>query len=199
MSLPTLLSHFLDIVSQSKYALIFFGAIIEGPILTVASGFLLHLGVFNVLPLFLSLAAGDLAGDVIWYYVGYFLVEPMLKKNGHFLSVTPEVLEKTKELFHRYHARILLISKITMGFGMALVTLMVAGISRVSFRTYMILNTLGEIVLLTLMLSIGYFFGQLYPYVAKDFRLAFVIGIIIITVIFVYGFSRYMKKKITSL
>ncbi len=198
MSLPVLLSHFTDIISQSKYVLIFFGAIIEGPILMIASGFLLHLGVFSAVPLFAALLAGDLVGDVIWYYFGYFFAEPILKRHGHFLSVTPELLEKTKELFHRYHARILLISKITMGFGMALGTLMAAGITRIPFRTYMFLNALGELILITWMLSIGYFFGQLYPYVADSFKVAFIIGIIIIAIIFVYGFSRYVRSKITK-
>ncbi len=181
-----------------KYLLLFFGVIVEGPIIMVASGFLIHQGIFELLPAFIAIFAGDLAGDVAWYYIGYYFAEPFLRKHGHFLSVTPEGLEKAKLLFKRYHVKILLISKMTLGFGMALATLIAAGATRVSFRLYMLLNALGEFILIALLLVAGYYFGYLYASIAKGFKNFFLIGLVAFVALLIYGFTKYMKKKITA-
>ena len=164
----------------------------------VASGFLYHLGYFSFLPMLFALALGDLVADVFWYYLGYYFLEPFLKKRGHFFSVTPELLEKGKTLFHRYNDKILLISKVTLGFGMAIVTLMTAGASKVPFKRYMILNIIGEFILVTTLIILGYFFGQASKSIAGGFKIAFLVGVGIICVVALYGFSRYMKDKITK-
>lgn len=199
MQLPALLTYALTLASQFKYPLVFLITIVEGPILMVVAGFLYHQGFFSLAPLFITIAVGDLAGDVIWYGIGKFFAEPLLRKHGRFLSVTPELFEKGKGLFRKYETKILLISKMTLGFGMALVTLMVAGATHVRFRTYMFLNIIGEFVLVTMLLLAGYFFGQLYNYIADGFKTVFFIGAIAMAVVALYGFSRYMKKKIASL
>ena len=195
MPLPILVSSSLAFASQFKYLLLFIGTIVEGPILMVASGFFLHTGVFSLVPLFLTFVAGDLVGDVGWYCVGRYFAEPILRRHGRFLNVTPERFERMKILFNRHHEKILLISKITLGFGMALVTLIVAGATRVPFRVYMFLNLLGELILVAVLLFIGYFFGGLYGYIAEGFRLAFITGALALVVAILYGFSKYLRNK----
>jgi len=195
-TLPPILYNSLTLAGQFKYLLVFLGVIIEGPFVMIASGFLLHLKVFSITPLFLSLVLGDLIADVGWYYVGYFILEPFLRKHGHFLSVTPELFEKAKNLFARYHIKILLISKITLGVGIALATLLAAGATKVSFRTYLILNAIGEIVLVAVLLVIGYFFGEVYDSIAKDFKIVFIVAAAVISILVIFGFSKYIKSKI---
>ncbi len=199
MQLPALLAYALTLANQFKYPLVLLITIFEGPILMIVGGFLLHEGVFSLVPLFLTIAAGDLVGDVIWYCIGRYFAEPLLRKHGHFLSVTPVLFEKGKILFRKYETKILLISKMTLGFGMALVTLMVAGATHVRFRTYMLLNMIGEVFLVTVLLIIGYFFGNLYNYIADSFKAAFFIGALAIAAVMLYGFSIYMRKRIASL
>lgn len=194
------LAHFFSpivtFVSQFKYLLLFFGVIVEGPFLMIASGFLLHKGALSLVPLFSALVLGDLLADAAWYYVGYFFLEPTLKRHGHFLSVTPEVLEKTKRLFNKFHTKILFLSKISIGFGMALATLMLAGASHVPFKKYLILNFYGEIVLVAVLLTLGYFFGQVYSSIASGLQNIFLAGAIIFSVVLVFGVSYYAKNKI---
>jgi membrane protein DedA with SNARE-associated domain len=78
-SLSSLLPGFLSFLASYKYVLLFLGIAIEGPILMVASGFLILSGFFNPFYAFFTIMAGDLAGDIIWYYVGYFFAEPFLR------------------------------------------------------------------------------------------------------------------------
>ena len=168
--------------------------IFEGPIVMVASGFLYRQGFFEFVPMFTTICIGDLAADVGWYSLGYFFGEPFLKKHGHFFSVTPENFEKAKALFHKYHTKILLVSKMTLGLGMSLAVLMAAGASKVPFRMYIILNAIGEIVLVSILLILGYFFGNLYSLIDKGFKGLFLFGFVAFIAILTYGFANYMKK-----
>ena len=195
-SLPTFLTSALSVVGQFKYPLVFLGVVIEGPILMIAAGFLLHQGVFSLVPLFLMLLLGDLVADVVWYYIGYYFVEPLMKRHGHFLSITPELLEKAKGLFSKYHVQILLISKVTIGFGMALATVTAAGVTRVPFRIFLLVNFIGEFILVAVLLTVGYFFGQLYSSIAEGLKVVFLIVALIISTGILFGVSRYVKSKL---
>lgn len=195
MNLTPFLSNILSAAAAWKYPLVFVGTIIEGPILMVAGGFLIHFGIFTFIPLYIAFVTGDLVGDIAWYYIGRFFADPLVRKHGKFIGVTPEMFEKTKKLFHRYHEWILFISKITIGFGLSLGVLMVAGATRVSFKKYVVLNLLGELFLVAVLISVGYFFGQLYNYIAEGFRTMFIIVTAVVVVSIMFGFTRYMKKR----
>ena len=163
------------------------------------SGFLIHTGFFSLVPAFISIAFGDLVGDVVWYGVGYYIAAPILNRHGKFLSITPELYEKSKELFNKYHAKILTISKLTIGFGMALAILIAAGATKVSFKRYMYLNAIGEVFFVGYMLTIGYFFGKLYVVIPPGLKIVFIVFWVIFIIIFIKWSSSYMKKKITNL
>lgn len=192
---PPLVLYSLTLAAKVKYPLIFVGTLIEGPIIMVASGFFLRFGVFELVPIFLTLLIGDLVADIGWYYIGYYFAEPLIHKHGKFLGVTPEVFERVKNVMEKYQTAILLGSKVTIGFGLALATVITAGVIRIPIRKYLILNLIGETVLVAVLLSLGYFFGQLYTSIADSFKIVFTIAGIVFLSVVVFGFSRYMRTK----
>jgi membrane protein DedA with SNARE-associated domain len=196
--LPPFLAYILTFASTWRYPLLIVGTIVEGPVLMIASGILLRTGIFTLVPLFLVLVIGDLVADIFWYYVGYYFAEPLIRRYGHFFGLSPEKFAVAKELFQRYHTKILLISKVTIGFGMALATLVAAGATRVPFRIYLLLNFIGEVILVAILMSIGYFFGEVYTRISGDLKIAFIIAVIVLAGGATYGFSRYIKNKILA-
>lgn len=197
--IPHILAIALTFTAKIKYILLFVGALVEGPILMVVSGFLLRYEVFSPVPLYIALIGGDLVGDVLWYYLGYFFAEPLIRNHGKFIGVTPELFEKAKGLFSKYHEKILVISKLTLGFGFAVGILMVAGVTRVNFRKYMLINILGEFILVAMLLSFGYFFGELYRRVANDFKIVFIVILSALVLAVFYGISKYFRKRALAL
>lgn len=181
-----------------KYFLLFAGVIVEGPILMVASGFLLHSGLVEPIPLFIVIVLGDLVGDILWYAVGFYFAEPRLRKKGHFFGITMAKYEKIKLLFDKYHEKILFISKITLGFGLALGTLIVAGATKVPFRKYMIVNFLGEVVLVIVLLTLGFLFGQLYDIIQDEFKILSLIGAGGLVIFLGHGFIHYLRERIKA-
>lgn len=193
--MPEFFSSALATLEFYRYPLVFLGAIVEGPILMMASGVLLHVGNFSFLPLYITLILGDFAADIIWYAVGYKAAEPFLRRFGHFFGVSRSVFLKMEEVFRRHDAKILFISKITMGFGFAIATLMAAGAMRVSFRKFLVLNLMGGFIWTGLLIAVGYFLGNAYMLVDKSLKVLFIIAVSIIIFSLFYGFILFLRRK----
>jgi membrane-associated protein len=189
------LESILEYLINYRYYLIIPLTIVEGPIVMVLCGFLLRLGTFELLPLYGALTLGDLIGDVIWYCIGRFWGIHFVRKFGKFFSITEANLQRGTELFQRHHNKILFISKITMGFGLALVTLITAGMAKVPFRKYMVLNFSGQLIWTGVLLSVGYLFGHLYTSIDKGFRDVALIGIGLLVIVLIYGFGKFIATR----
>ncbi len=181
-----------------RYFLIIPLVIVEGPIVMVLCGFLMRFGTFDIIPLYGALTIADLIGDIGWYCVGRFWGIPFINRFGKFFSVSQRSLDKASKLFNKYHNRILFISKITMGFGFALVTLITAGIAKVPFKKYLLYNVSGQLIWTGMLLGIGFLFGNIYTSIDKTFRNFAFAAIIIIAVALVYGIGRYVTKVIAE-
>jgi len=182
-------------IESSKYILLFFGAIFEGPVLMMASGFLYHLGEFSFLPMYCALVAGDFTADIGWYCLGRYGTHAFIFKHSHLFNITEETLQKMENLFKRYHQKILIISKLTMGFGFGHIVLMVAGIFKVPFKKYVILNLIGGFIWTFFLISVGYFLGNIYVHIPAPAKIAF---ICIAFLVFVFGIrylNNYLKSK----
>ena len=178
---------------SSKYALLFLGMIIEGPIIMLASGFLYKLGQFSFFPMYLVLIFGDFTADMIWYCVGRFGTRKAIFKYGNYVGVTPNALEKIERAFHKYHQKILIISKLTMGFGFAVVVLVVAGMFKVPFKNYVILNLIGGFIWTAMLLAIGFFLGNIFIAIPKYSKIIFIISIFTLFVLGIKYMNKYLK------
>ncbi len=160
----------------SKYALLFLGCIFEGPVVMVASGFLYRLGGLELIPMYLVLMFGDFTADIMWYCIGRFGAKNLIYRYGGYFGITPRTIEKIQHRFQKYHDKILIISKLTMGFGFALVVLVVAGMSRVPFKKYAIFNLLGGFIWTAVLITVGYFFGDIFAKITGPEKIAFAIS-----------------------
>jgi membrane protein DedA with SNARE-associated domain len=169
--------------------------IIEGPIVMLISGFLIRLGLLDFWPLYPILMAGDLTGDIVWYSIGRHGARKVIDRWGKFFNLTQENVERSEKFFHEHQVKILFISKITMGFGFALATLVAAGAVKVPFKKYILTNFLGQFIWTAFLVGIGYFLGNLYVVINNGLRWAFLGAAIVILGAAAYGISRFMKNR----
>ncbi|MFA6601393.1 MAG: DedA family protein [Candidatus Paceibacterota bacterium] len=177
------------------YGIIVLTACAEGPILSMIGGALVKLGYLHFWPLYAALMLGDLIGDVAWYYIGYHFGHRFIRRFGKYVNITEEGVAKVTRIFHDYKHRILFISKISNGFGFALVTLVTAGMVRIPFWFYMLVNLIGQFIWSGLLIGVGYFFSNLYVTVDSILgKISVVIGFIIVLVAFIQ-YNKYLKKQ----
>lgn len=187
--------NFVFWLDSSKYALLFLGCLVEGPVVMMASGFLFSLGQFDFLPMYLTLVSGDFVADIGWYLLGRFGTRQTIFRYGHFIGLTPEILEKVEDRFRYYHQKILIISKLTMGFGFAVVVLMVAGMFKVPFKNYVVLNLVGGFIWTAFLLIVGYFFGNVFVIIPRSFKIVFIVFVITIFIVGIKYANKYIMKK----
>jgi membrane protein DedA with SNARE-associated domain len=176
------------------FAIIAFASIV-GPILAIIFGWLVHTGSVDFWPIYFALMIGDLVGDTVWYSVGAFAGHPFIRRFGKYLSITEEKVSKITLVFHKHKDSILIISKITNGFGFAIVTLVTAGIVKIPFKRYIAFNVMGQLVWTGILMTVGYFFGSLYSDIGGWFgKLSVIFGIVILLSVF-YGFGKYIRTR----
>lgn len=192
---PDIFTQLISLLSASKYPLLFFGTLLEGPIFMMVGGVLYRLEQLSFWPMYAALVAGDFVADLIWYAVGYFAARPLIARGwGRFIDLTPENVAKIEERFHRYHTGILIVSKLTMGFGFALATLMVAGMLRVPLVRYAVINLLCGLVWTLFLIYVGYFFGNLFALIPA--HLQWVLGAAALVIVFfgLRALNRYFAR-----
>lgn len=177
------------------YAIVAVASFFEGPILAMVCGVLYKLGLVPFTPIYIALMVGDLFGDTFWYTIGYHFGHPFIKRFGKYFSITESAVASVTRIFHKYQNSILLISKMTMGLGFALVTLVTAGIVKIPFRRYIFLNFVGQFFWTGFLMVIGYFLGNLYIQINSDLGILFIVALIIIFFMGLVGWGKYMKEK----
>lgn len=181
------------------YAIIVVLACVEGPILSMIFGVLIKFGYFSFWPVYIALMLGDLAGDTIWYQIGKNFGHRFIGRFGKYFSITEEKVGRVTDIFHRYKHSIIFISKITTGFGFAIVTLFTAGMVKIPFKRYIFMNFLGQFVWTGILLAIGYFFGQIYTQIDSLLSRLFLVALFILILFALNGYKKYLRSQVNKL
>ena len=181
------------------YLVIVIVAFAEGPWISLILGVLLRLNFFYFWPIYISLMLGDLIGDVVWYYIGKHYGHGFISRHGKRFNITEDGVTRMTDLFHRHKYKVLFLSKITNGLGLALVTLMTAGMVRIPFAQYIAVNIVGQLAWTGFLLGIGFFFSNLYIMVDNILGKISITAVLIVVVILGFRYFRYLKAKVQKI
>lgn len=135
------------------YFLLLIGIIIEGELMIIVSGILVHLGVLPILSTLIVCLAGAMGKTFIGYGLGVFL-DKKIPKNKFFEFIERKVLYILPHFKERPFWSIV-VSKFVYGFNNFVIIF--AGYIRADFRTFVEAELLSTIVWLPALFSIGYF------------------------------------------
>lgn len=178
-----------------KYLIIVFLALVEGPMISIFSGFLVKLGFLNPFLAYPCLLLGDLIGDFGWYTLGRYGAKKIILKYGKYISLTEDFVARVEAKYKKHQLKIMFISKITMGFGFALATIITAGMIHISPKKFGLANLLGGFIWIGLLMSVGYTLGHAYLSMAEGFRLISLIASAVSISLVLFGFQHYMRNK----
>jgi len=186
------------LILRYKYPILFPLAVVEGPVLAMICGFLAREGVLALVPSFLVFYSADLVGDIGWYWIGRRWGHRFIARFGRFISITEAHVAAVERIFARYHAPILLLSKVTMGLGFPGATLFTAGLSKIPFGRYLALNALGQIVWTALLLALGWYLGSFYERVSGALGIVSAFAIMLVIIALLFGFARFVRNELTE-
>ncbi len=187
------LSTVTQLFSHFGYWIIFPISIIEGPIITIISGFLVSLKLFNLYIIFFVLVIGDLAGDTLYYLLGRYGGQWFLKYFGKRIGATPERILFIEKHFNKHDWKFFLFGK-THAIGSLL--LFVAGVIKIKYFRFILYNTIGTIPKTILFLAIGFYFGETYSASAKYLNYFSLIwlSLSLILIIGYIDLKKYLQK-----
>lgn len=150
---------------------------LPGDSLIFAAGAFAALGYLNIAILFSLLIVAAITGDTINYHVGKLLGSKLIGKEDSKI-IKKKHIDKTNTYFEKYGGKTIIIARfipIVRTFAP-----FVAGIGTMKYGSFIMFNAIGGIMWVTLVLSLGFFFGNL-PIVANNFSLV-TVAIIFISI-----------------
>jgi membrane protein DedA with SNARE-associated domain len=136
-------------------------AVIEGPIVSVVTGFLSARGYFDWYWALCLLIAADLIGDLIYYWIGRSGGQK-LARFGWRLGARTTVSPELRRDLAKNAGKMLLIGKWTHSIGF--LVLIGSGMLRVPLSRFLLINLLGTIPKSAVLLGLGYFAGDHFPF-----------------------------------
>lgn len=177
-----------------KYLIIFPIAVLEGPLIAIAAGFLIYAGYLNLFAVFMLLLFADLVGDSIYYSIGRFGRARFIHKYGRYIGINEARVESLEKQFAQHHWKIIAIGK-TQAIGSLI--LVAAGIANAPFRKFLWYNLLATVPKIILFLAIGFFFShglQAITIFSNSIGLASIV-LSLALVVFYLIFRLYLKRK----
>lgn len=154
----------LSLIEHYGYLVVFFGVMVEsvgvplpGETILLASGLLAQRGHLDVGDAVLFGILGAVIGDQIGYWVGRERGRPFVLRWGRYVRITPERLGRAEAFFARHGGKAVFLARFFAGFRVF--GALVAGISRMHWRTFFFWNALGGAVWAAAAVLVGYLLG----------------------------------------
>ncbi len=177
------------------YAVILLVGFVEGPYISMLCGAILVAGYFSFWPIYIALMMGDLLGDVVWYFLGYHFGKKFIDRFGQRFGINERHVERIKNIFQVRKYILLFASKVSNGLGFAIPVLFSAGMSRVPFGQFMGINALGQLIWTGILISVGFFFGNLYLKINGIMGKISMLAAVAIIIFAVLRLFKYFKEK----
>ena len=179
------------LLGKYGYLVIFPISVLEGPIVSIAVGFLVSLGTLHPAIAFLVLLAGDIAGDVFYYYLGRWGHGSFTKSLAMKLGATPERLLRFERDIKENDIKLLALNKLHAAGSLLL---FFAGATRMNLTRFIVINTLASVPKVAVFLFLGYWFGTGYRSIGPYLD-AFGILSLLLPIIFLLWYMRWGHTK----
>lgn len=136
-------------------------AVLEGPVISVVTGYLARIGMIGLPKALALLVLADLAGDLMLYTLGRGGRAAIALSWLRVFGLTRRRLARMLRRFRAQGGRILVLGKLTHGAGFAV--LLAAGMVPMPLPRFMALNLLATLPKSAALLGIGWCFGAVVP------------------------------------
>jgi len=181
-----------------SYLVLFPLVVIEGPVVTIIAGFLVSLGFMDFFPAYMTIVAGDLTGDFLYYSAGRWWLNKTYKGVLKFFNINLKFVHKLEEGLKKNKGPFLFFGKLSHAIGG--IILFAAGSAQIPIKDFLEFNFFATLPKSLILLAVGHYFGS----TVTNFRKALdytVLGLFVFTVILLVLYflimsisNKYIKK-----
>ena len=193
-------NYVLELINDFGYFGMFLGMVLEAVIIIIPSelilatgGILAGRGVFNFWISFIVGLLGSVFCAIVIYFMGYFGGIPFVNRYGKFFFMKEEDIKKCNAWFEKYG-----LIAAAIGRNVPIIRTLISlpiGISRLSFKKFLIYTTLGSIPWTFVFVYFGYSLGNNWT-ILSDITSRLKVPIKILIIIFLFS---YLIKKLKIL
>lgn len=191
-----------EILDQYGYQGVFFAFLLEmvgipfpGETILTFAGIEWKQGVFSLFPLLAAALAGNVIGSTIAYFIGRFLGRTMILRFGKMVRFTEKKFNSAEEKFIKYRVLVILFGKFIA--GIRVFSAYLAGINRMNFWQYSILNLIGSFVWAFVFIMFGNYIHTIWQnyYQTVHSFLWITVGALLCSIILVWYIKGKLIKK----
>lgn len=127
----------------------------EGPVSTLLGAAAAATGILDIRYVYLGAFVGNVAGDCLWYSVGYVNKLSRIHRIGRWIGLREHHLDRLETEMHIHATKLIAVSKLAI--GLIIPTLIAAGLARVPWRRWFPLVLSIEVVWTILMVNLGFY------------------------------------------
>lgn len=133
-------------------------------------------------------------GDNLGFAIGHHGGRPLLERYQHIFHIPRRTLARGEQLFRRYGAATIFVARFVV--GMRIIAGPLAGVLRMDWRKFAIYNFLGAALWVSVVSSVGYFFGKFWD---DLMRIMHGLNLVLLVVAIAVGvFLWWRWRKITQ-
>jgi len=129
-------------------------------------------------------------GDNLGYWIGYRGGRPLLERHARFFHVSREHLERGERFFLRYGSFTIFFARFV--FGLRIIAGPLAGVMKMPWKRFLLFNFLGAIVWVSLIASVGYFFGSRWDWFMGEID---EIQVVVAILVLIVGFLWWRRSR----
>ncbi|HUY32226.1 MAG TPA: DedA family protein [Pirellulales bacterium] len=151
-------------------------------ILVIAAGIASNAGTFEPLTALAACLVGAVAGDCVSYTIGYYFGRALLR-DRHWFSrlLTVEREQKVEKLFQQHGLKAFLGARFLIGLRSPMY--MTAGILRISFRWFLLVDAISAALVVSLFFGLSYVFAESFKHLWERFQgVEFAITVVVVLV-----------------
>ncbi len=184
----------LNFLQANGYLIMLILIIIEGPIVTYVAAFAASLGIFNVYYVLIISFVGNIASDLIVFYIGRFGKKFVIDKYvSHWLK--EKRIRKIRKYLHENPGKTIAAVKLTP--PLPVPGILLIGASEIPTKTFLIYSAIVTFIYSLVMTALGFYsgiyFGAMLKYV-KD--ITYLIGGFVLLVIVIYVLLRDASRAV---
>ena len=173
-----------------NYLLLSLLMIWQGPIASLFGGAAASAGLLKPGLVFVVGVAGNLTADVIWYSIGRNGKVERLFERGRF-GMHHGRYQKLSNGMQLHATKILLMAKLS--FGLAVPTLVAAGLAKLSWRKWFPVVFIGETIFTGTLVIVGYFATEIIKQVEQGLQLFLLIMTVLFIAAAIWFIPRFLR------
>ncbi len=189
-------SSIVNLLSAYQLPAVFFGAFFFGETVILTAAFLAGQGTWSIESVFWLSLAGTVTSDSLWFLLGQTFFK-FTKRWEKYQDQYQTFLIKLEKITGQRPFLSLLFIKFL--YGTRILTILYLSIRKVRYATFLLFNTVGTILWLSVMIFVGWLVGRGVGNAVQIFsRVEYIVTALVLLIVFFRIMTTWLSKKIAK-